>query len=549
MAIQGVKGAPGTVYVIKGNIDPMTIGQQFAQTVSQAKYRQLQIAQEAAKAQYQSDLAVYQQKVKEGLATYQDELAIAQSAEKLRISQLEDLRKLERKTAEDLADLKMEKGTVRTAGTGGERTTTKLDPRQRELDRASTDKLESDRIISALDDRLKDPMIASNPTQKSKYETQREEQQKISNQLEEGINEIKRQDPTLVPYGGRTVTTTTKSGGGGGSAKVLTKEGKAARDAEIARLEKLLTETQSNILLKEGETTAMPEKPEFGEVPRFDYFGGTRAANQQIVQKPDASLVKSKYSPIKQAYDVGTYEGQRGYLLSQIADQPNDYKPADVAPVEVFQDEEPVFDQDPSIKPEVQPQVQPTPRPVNPNPGIMPTELAGSVNLPAYPKDQPLTSTLPYESARAILPQTDPFGNPVLPPQPPTTDYDAKRLEFETMGLSIDELAAPMPTKQGQKVTIDKTRQQKRDATAIDTISAGMDISKEEVDKKIKAETKSDTTQIVLQLYNPPRMMTKQKKNELFTNAYRELEVFYKDNPEKMKEAQELLVALHFMNE
>jgi hypothetical protein len=546
MAIQGVKGAPGTVYVIKGNVDPMTLGQQFAQTVSQAKYKQLQMAQEAAKLQLQSDMKAYELKVRQGLATYEDELRLAQQQEKIRLDQIQDLTRLREKTNRDLTKMKIEAGTTTVGGGGGgSSTTTKLDPKQRELDRATKDKGESDRLIQAIDDKLKDPTLP--PARRQQLEGQKTAQGEISTKLGTGIEKLEGEGYT--PFAGRTIETT-RSSSGSGRQKKLSKEAKAARDAEIKRLEDLLGETTTKISTLEVAETQRPTAPDFGPAPTMDLTGRTRLEGARLRGAPAPP-------PTRTDFDMGSQAGQREYLMSFLEEpkgsmpprlsqgqaqeffatgmKPEEYDLREQMRGDVSMRTEPLGSFSPALEPTP---LEDSPAIMEPTAGPAPMDLlqqpAGSMDV-----GQPLPFAQAQQLGRTV---------PPTPPEP-VDPYAQRRQEFEAMGLSIDELAAPPSTPQGQPVTMDKTRQQKRDSAAIDTISSGMAIAEEDLSAKVNAEEKTETTKMVLSLYNPPKDTSKDKRDQLFTNAYRELEVFYKDKPEKMKEAQQLLVALHFMNE
>lgn len=553
MAIQAVKGAPGTVYVIKGTNNPLTIAQSFAQTVSREKYRMMEQAQQAAKLQLQADMDAYKIAVQEGRAVYAEELALAQRQEQLRQKELADLKKLKLQTEEDIATWKT--GGIKGAAGEGRITTstrdvpakTSKDPQQAQMDANETNIKEYEALIEQIDNKINDRTSGQTPTQKQNAEREKKKYEELLATTKESQEKLKKERPDLVPFGGAVIrteggqatTTTTSRPLSAGNAQDREAQ-KAARDEEIKRLEALLQTTISDIEAKEAETVAMPTRPELPEAPRLDLIGRTgEIAQTQLGARP-GSLVKSRQTPPQvRGFDLSNKEGQREYLYSLIAPPPN-VPPEAKEPIPG----EPVEEVDLSALSE--------PMPLNIGSNYIQEPTAGPAPMDML--ETPRGETPSYAQARNL--QRDILPEPVPPPMTMGTPSQTPLPQAPSMNnapfLYSDPRALELATLYGDEPIPEQpkaTKQQKINAQKLKTLNKGMQMNEKKVNRLTKQTNKPEWVLMVQELYNPPRTLPKDKRDALFTNAYKELEVVYKDDPKKKKQAQELLTALHFMNE
>ena len=588
MAIQAVKGAPRTAYVIRGNYKPQSYGQAWAQMASQQKYKLWEEAQRAAMQEMKYDQLDYQQK--QDIYNYQlKELAREKSQTQKTIAGLEKLKLKGDVTS--VTERTTPAYTTTSTGSGGGGTKSYRSQAEKDIERLDNSIYQTQSDLNSAE--MKENLLSSNEA----LRTQAEADKAAAEDRIKNLKAQKRRRSLALglesPREGEKVETLEQIYGGGEVAtggERTTYRPEVTAVSETTRpsgydpekieteIAKLRAELQS---LSEQESKLVAP-----ELQRRNLIEETRRQYGQITQ-PTAMPTQT---PSEELTTVSTAvsgaprtitPNRLAELEALGADQDfiDQYLGVPEQPVELT--ETPRFMGEPTIDPELartqarerlEREYQPSPltRVVEGYAG-QPLDVVDQAVLreesPTFEEirqdralaaaqreqdilDRQLASRQEAELARSQFPELEslteqqkrlqtavsPFGALAASYYPPVSERD---LEFQAM-----QMEGPVATEQ----TVEKPKYKGIESPQIkykdEVFDAGTKMPREEVQKMKTSQDKPEWAKITEGLFNPPANATQEKIDELLQNAWEEITLTYSDDRETMKKAHSYLIAL-----
>ena len=526
MAVSGIKGAPGTYYVIKGSVSPTDVAGYWSSLVTQQKKQlfdnALSIALQEAKTaenRYEAEMAAYQKVAKQ----YADaKMKVSKQMNDLQVKELQSAQQLELKAAPSVSTREVYTTDTGTSGgrAGGR-------PPANET-YEGLKKRRSDLSVRRADLATKATALTGTPLYADYQKSVAEIDQEIQ-RIDTKTQQMERAGTTTTPVDGGTAGTT--------SGKKV-RELETTRKTDVSGIEPLDLQEQIDALQKELEgINAAEAAMRAPTAPTGDVLGRTREIagyGSRTLEPMRGDLSKyqdlerrmmEKYSPTTVPKERPTLPVSSQVMPDYLKEEPFPMK-GEARRLPALQPGMPLDIEEPGSRFDVMGQGD-----VRQIPGV-PEFSPIPPRPPVSQIAQPLVSQ-PPDKARFPGPRLD-----IIREEP----FPGPRLDVITTPPGQAEMTEPQ---KGLKIPSKKQIKKKETEDLITAIEAGTNVMKDEA-RAIQAteDAPSSYQAIVKQLYSTAHGKPAYDRVRVRDNAYQELQKTYAGDKETLGKAVELLITL-----